>query len=1273
MSDELGFTLTVNSREFDVKLANAGKLITMFGRQATGAAQNAKKFDTSLLGIGSSAQNSVIFLGMLNSAVATLKASFVGWQQAILSTAGQLERLQVMLKGMATEADKAGQAQREMNDLLDMARHAPFSLDALSNSYVKLRTTGIEPAKETLQAMTDAVARFGGDDELLKRATIAIQQMAGKGVVSMEELRQQLGEAVPSAMKKMAYSMGVSVGRLAKVVSTGTVEAGSAIKAMMTELQMSNMNAAANLMTTWDGMLSRMKTNAMVLAKTVADAGYMDTMKGVVQEITDLMASNQAEVWAQRFGRAADTIVTYLRETLKWLDNNSAALKSMGETILVVWGISKAFGTLSGIFGMVAGAATKLTTAYAGLKAVVLAGNAAFLTASTTMRTLPALFVGAGTAFKTMMAMMTAHPLVAGLTAIAGAAYVLWEWFGRIEKKARDAAKAIREMPDSMNDMDEKVIRSDIARRDKEIAEAEARLAKKMHLGPGRTTAQKAQRAALQKQIDDMRAERDELQATLELGVSTKAANALSKDLEKADKAAQESITELSNTYEKGAEEIAAAIEALERNSELNPNERKEQQDALRAQQKAAAQEMLDAQLQIQQESLARIHKDQEERRRELADPSISNELKVQLQKELSILLAFEARALESVKMTRQQIDTVRNSMYSGLFSIGGAGTAGEKDTFLTFIKNHADSLTESLASAQAKVKGLGSEEAKFMAQMEAKARDLKLNLKDLKGPQKEEFDRGLAAARAKDKIEADKDARQAAKEAASEAKQAAAELRRNYKEMERAIDAGERMAETVSFAGTTMQKFDKDLAETTEGLRKLIAAAQTSEGQKYISPEKVAEAEAMLKVLQERAAEYRQELQKSSTDQLIEKWAPFSNEIIDQGKKTQAELRKQWNEDADESIRALERMIDANKDNAEVRLLLEDQLNQTLLNRNSAFVNQVGTQAEQLVQVYKEVADQIDEAVGGAFEDLTDQIVDFCETGKFDFGAFGDFIFDELTRIFVRSQIMVPLMDSLGIGKESTTGAGLLGGLSSMWGSLTGGGNGETQSDGGAADAMKDVADAAADTTGALGDLQQKGIMASLAAYGQQIWQWITGATVQSTETTTKIAATSAEASHTVALFGATMALESFSLALAQAGATAAATSAFANGGIMSSAGSLPLKMYANGGIATEPQLALFGEGRHNEAFVPLPDGRSIPVSFTDAPGRGGSGSAGGTGDGGVAINIDVVYQGSEAKEKVDEKGISDKWADVAQRVKVIVLSTLAEEKRNGGMLADA
>ena len=54
----------------------------------------------------------------------------------------------------------------------------------------------------------------------------------------------------------------------------------------------------------------------------------------------------------------------------------------------------------------------------------------------------------------------------------------------------------------------------------------------------------------------------------------------------------------------------------------------------------------------------------------------------------------------------------------------------------------------------------------------------------------------------------------------------------------------------------------------------------------------------------------------------------------------------------------------------------------------------------------------------------------------------------------------------------------------------------------------------------------------------------------------------------------------------------------AFAGGGIMTAHGELPLKQYQGGGVATSPQVAVYGEGSTPEAYVPVPSGR-IPVEI--------------------------------------------------------------------------
>jgi len=117
-----------------------------------------------------------------------------------------------------------------------------------------------------------------------------------------------------------------------------------------------------------------------------------------------------------------------------------------------------------------------------------------------------------------------------------------------------------------------------------------------------------------------------------------------------------------------------------------------------------------------------------------------------------------------------------------------------------------------------------------------------------------------------------------------------------------------------------------------------------------------------------------------------------------------------------------------------------------------------------------------------------------------------------------------------------------------------------------------------------------------------------------------------------------------------------------FAKGGVMTAGGPLDLKAYAKGGVANSPQLALFGEGSMNEAFVPLPDGRSIPVTIR---------SEGGGDAGAQTVNISIVVNNEKGTENQasqgDERGV---WMKVADRVKGVVREELMVQQRPGGLL---
>ena len=106
-----------------------------------------------------------------------------------------------------------------------------------------------------------------------------------------------------------------------------------------------------------------------------------------------------------------------------------------------------------------------------------------------------------------------------------------------------------------------------------------------------------------------------------------------------------------------------------------------------------------------------------------------------------------------------------------------------------------------------------------------------------------------------------------------------------------------------------------------------------------------------------------------------------------------------------------------------------------------------------------------------------------------------------------------------------------------------------------------------------------------------------------------------------------------------------------FATGGIMTSNGPVPLKKYASGGVANSPQLAMFGEGSTPEAYVPLPDGRSIPVKI--------KGSAGG---GDVIVNVDAKGSSVEGDKKQSKL--------LGAAIGAAVQAELIKQKKPGGLL---
>lgn len=256
------------------------------------------KVEKSTKGMVTHLRDWMIVIGQARAAFLNLKMVTTDIYGSILGVSSQFERLRKLMEGLSKQTEPVARLQEvneKMEYLLNLSKNAPFAISELQNAFIKFDTVGLQPANGSLNALVDAVAAFGGSGQELERAGVAIQQMMGKGVISMEELRQQLGEAVPTAMKAMADAAGMSVGQLTNLISKGVVESKSAIALMLGEFSRLYGGAAQSMMETASDLISKLRTEFTLFVNEAAEkSGLIDNIKERIKSLIEFLDSPEA-------------------------------------------------------------------------------------------------------------------------------------------------------------------------------------------------------------------------------------------------------------------------------------------------------------------------------------------------------------------------------------------------------------------------------------------------------------------------------------------------------------------------------------------------------------------------------------------------------------------------------------------------------------------------------------------------------------------------------------------------------------------------------------------------------------------------------------------------------------------------------------------------------------------------------------------------------------------------------------------------------------------
>lgn len=219
------------------------------------------------------------------------------------------KQLETMRLGLTSVYGSSQVAASQIEFLRKTANAAGVSIGDISGEFIKyaasaqaanipLRTTNGLFAAITMQS-----AALGLSGAKVGDMLNALGQMASKGTVQMEELRGQLGDALPGALPKTAAGLGITTAEMEAMAKRGELLASEVFPALQKALS-ENVGEVNTMSAIWE----RFKNSATETAQAIGDTGAWTGLK------VALMAVGEAfSLLGLGASVAFDTIITGFR------------------------------------------------------------------------------------------------------------------------------------------------------------------------------------------------------------------------------------------------------------------------------------------------------------------------------------------------------------------------------------------------------------------------------------------------------------------------------------------------------------------------------------------------------------------------------------------------------------------------------------------------------------------------------------------------------------------------------------------------------------------------------------------------------------------------------------------------------------------------------------------------------------------------------------------------------------------------------------------------
>lgn len=287
-------------------------------------------------------RNGIVKAFLPIAGIAALGVAIKSMISTVFEQTKKLDSLDAGYKSVITNSDELAKTYATLGG---MAENYGTSINTLKTEYLAFaaasKGTSLEgkEAMKVFDALTFSMGKLGASDEATHRALVAVTQMMSKGTVASEELRGQLGEALPGAFNLAAKAMGVSTMQLGKMLKLGDVVAADMLPKLADQLNKTYRPDHINRIDTLTAAQGRYST---ALTELIDQLKAGDIFQTVIDSGTKLLKLLGEIANTETFKEGVKEIARILDETLYVAFNKNL---SIGQKLGFI------FDDLNGVLG----------------------------------------------------------------------------------------------------------------------------------------------------------------------------------------------------------------------------------------------------------------------------------------------------------------------------------------------------------------------------------------------------------------------------------------------------------------------------------------------------------------------------------------------------------------------------------------------------------------------------------------------------------------------------------------------------------------------------------------------------------------------------------------------------------------------------------------------------------------------------------------------------------------------------------------------------------